>query len=102
MPAICEAIQSQLSENLSQSFKKTEKENFETHITPTAKQVLTAKIDYEPVASYNNTILSTLQSKYIVLKPNEPALSANGEHSLIQLSFCATSSALKLRRVSPR
>jgi hypothetical protein len=79
MPAICESISTKLSENLSQSFKKTEKENFENHLTPTAKQVLAAKIEYEPVASYSNSILSSLQTKYIVLKPNQSALSANGE-----------------------
>jgi hypothetical protein len=79
MPAICESISSKLSENLTQSFKKTEKENFENHLAPNAKQVLSAKIEYEPVASYNNSILSSLQTKYIVLKPNQSALSANGE-----------------------
>lgn len=79
MPAICDSITSKLSENLSQSFKKSEKESFENHLTPTAKQVLSAKIDYEPVPSYSNAILNTLQTKYIVLKPNQAALSSNGE-----------------------
>lgn len=79
MPAICESIQSKLSENLSQSFKKSEKENLDSHLTPSAKQVLSAKIEYEPFTSYNNLVLSSLQNKYIVLKPNEPALSSNGE-----------------------
>lgn len=79
MPAICESISSKLTENLSQSFKKTEKENFDYHLTPTAKQVLSAKIEYEPVASYSNSILSSLQTKYIVLKPNQSALSSNGK-----------------------
>ena len=81
MPAICDSITLKLSENLNQSFKKSEKENnFESHLTPTAKQVLSAKIEYESVASYNNSILSTLQTKYIVLKPNQPALSpSNGK-----------------------
>lgn len=81
MPAICDSITLKLSENLSQSFKKTEKENFENHLAPTAKQVLSAKVDYEPVASYNNSILNSLQTKYYVLKPNEPALSSsNGKN----------------------
>lgn len=81
MPVICDPTLSKLSENLSQSFKKAEKENFENHLTPTAKQVLSAKVEYEPVASYSNSILTSLQTKYIVLKPNQPALSSNGEHS---------------------
>lgn len=81
MPAICDSITLKLNENLSQSLKKTEKENFENHLTPTAKQVLSAKIEYEPVASYNSSILNTLQTKYIVLKPIQPALSqSNGKH----------------------
>jgi hypothetical protein len=80
MPAICDSITSKLSENLSQSFKKAEKENFENHLTPTAKQVLSAKIEYEPIACYNSTILNTLQTKYILLKPNQSAPSSNGEH----------------------
>lgn len=80
MPAICESISSKISENLSQSFKKTEKENgFEHHLAPTAKQVLSAKVEYEPMPSYTNSILSSLQTKYIVLKPNQPALSSNGK-----------------------
>lgn len=79
MPAICDSISSKISENLSQSFKKAEKENFEIHITPTAKQVLSAKIEYEPVANYSNAILDSLQTKYIVLKPNQPSLTTNGE-----------------------
>jgi hypothetical protein len=82
MPAICDSISSKLSENLSQSFKQKEKENFENHLAPTAKQVLSAKVEYEPVANYSNSILSTLQTKYIVLKPNQLALSSNGEKSL--------------------
>jgi hypothetical protein len=94
MPAICESISSKLSENLSQSFKQKEKENLENHLAPTAKQVLSAKVEYEPVANYSNSILSTLQSKYIVLKPNQLALSSNGEKSLalIQLVYdlCVT------------
>lgn len=81
MPAICDSLTSKLGENLSQSFKKTEKENFENHLTPTAKQVLSAKIEYESVTNYSNSILSSLQTKYIVLKPNQPALSSNGKHS---------------------
>lgn len=81
MPAICDSIASKITENLSQSFqKKAEKENFENHLTPTAKQVLSAKIDYEPAPNHSNSILSSLQTKYIVLKPNLPATSTNGEH----------------------
>lgn len=85
MPAICDPITLKLSENLNQSFKKTEKENFENHLTPTAKQVLSAKIEYEPAASYNSSILTTLQTKYIVLKPNQPAFSSsNGKRYCCQ------------------
>lgn len=85
MPAICESISSKISENLNQSFKKVsaEKENFEVHLTPTAKQVLSAKIEYEPVAGYSNTILNSLQTKYILLKPNQQ--SANGKRGVANL-----------------
>lgn len=78
MPAICDSITAKLTENM--SFKKAEKENFENHLAPTAKQVLSAKIEYEQVESYNSLVLSNLQTKYILLKPNQPALSSNGEH----------------------
>lgn len=80
MPAICDSITLKLSENLGQSFKKTEKENFDNNLTPTAKQVLSAKIEYEKVSNYNSLILNSLQTKYIVLKPNQPVLSSpNGK-----------------------
>lgn len=82
MPAICDSITLKLSENLGQSFKKTEKENFDNNLTPTAKQVLSAKIEYEKVSNYNSLILNSLQTKYIVLKPNQPVLSSpNGKRS---------------------
>lgn len=108
MPAICDSISSKISENLSQSFKKAaEKENFELHLTPTAKQVLSAKIEYEPVASYSNTILSSLQTKYIVLKPNQSPITTNGKSAansinagILSLSSCYN--AFLIWRVSPR
>lgn len=83
MPAICEQIsqstQSKLSENLTQSFKKQEKENFESQITPTAKQILNAKIEYETLSNYSNPFLSSASNtKVIALKPNQPPLS-NGK-----------------------
>lgn len=79
MPVICDSIQSKLNENLTQSFKKQEKENFENHITPTAKQILNGKIDYDPLSNFTNPFLSTTtQSKVIALKPNQSPLS-NGE-----------------------
>lgn len=78
MPAICEqvSIASKLGENLAQSFKKSDKdkENFENHPAPTTKQVLSAKIEYEKAPNYTCTTLNSLQSKYIVLKPNQPLI----------------------------
>jgi hypothetical protein len=79
MPVIAETIHSKLSENLVQSFKKQEKENFENHLTPTAKQILTAKIDYEPLTNYSSPFTNQSQTKIIVLKPNQPPL-LNGEY----------------------
>lgn len=86
MPAICDSlISNQISESLSSSFKqKAEKENFENHLTPTAKQVLSSKVEYESVGNFSNSNLGSLQTnKYIVLKPNvQPAFSSNnGEHN---------------------
>lgn len=80
MPVIVDTIPSKLNENLLQSFKKQEKENIENHITPTAKQVLTAKIDYEPLTNYSSPFTNQSQTKIIVLKPNQPPL-LNGEYS---------------------
>lgn len=74
MPAILkENINAKLNENLTQSFKKSEKENYENHPQPTVKQVLSAKIEYEEVSSCTNT-LNTLQEKYILLRPNQQPL----------------------------
>lgn len=88
MPAICDMnIATKISENLSHSFKKENQEkSFDHQFAVSAKQVLSAKIEYEPVASHSNTILANLQTKYIVLKPCQPALS-NGE-SIVQLNYC--------------
>ena len=73
MPAILKENITKLNENLTQSFKKSEKENYENPPTPTVKQVLSAKIEYEEIPNYTNT-LSSLQTKYIVLKPNQQPL----------------------------
>lgn len=81
MPVICEtSLAAKLGENLAQSFKKSEKEN--NHPSPTVKQVLSAKIDYEEVSNYKNATLDTLQTKYIVLKTNQKPLEppANGKY----------------------
>lgn len=79
MPAICESIASAISENVNQGFKKSDV-SFESQLAPTAKQVLTTKIEYEQVPVFSNSITAQLQSKYIVLKPNQVALSSsNGE-----------------------
>jgi hypothetical protein len=81
MPAICESISSigiKLSENISQSFKKSEKEN--SINVPTIKQVLSTKIEYEEVPNFTNSTLNSLQSKYIVLMPNQQPLGSNGKY----------------------
>lgn len=82
MPAILKENITKLNENLTQSFKKSEKENYENHPTPTVKQVLSAKIEYEEIPNYTNT-LSSLQTKYIVLKPNQQPL--NGKSTFFFL-----------------
>lgn len=87
MPAICDPITS----SLSQSFKKNEttKESFEASLAPSAKQILNANIEYEQVESYSSTVLSNLQTKYIVLKPDQPNLSSSILNGMIspEVSF---------------
>lgn len=39
-------------------------------LVASAKRVLLSKIDYEEVTNYGQTVLDTLKSKYIVLKPS--------------------------------
>lgn len=82
MPAILKENITKLNENLTQSFKKSEKENYENHPTPTVKQVLSAKIEYEEIPNYTNT-LNSLQTKYIILKPNQQPL--NGKFTFLLL-----------------
>lgn len=82
MPAILkENNLTNISENLAQSFKKSEKENFENPPAPTVKQVLSAKIEYEEVPRSSINTLNSLQSKYILLKPNQAPL--NGKLNLL-------------------
>jgi ubiquitin carboxyl-terminal hydrolase 36/42 len=85
MPAILKENITKLNENLTQSFKKNEKENYENHPTPTVKQVLSAKIEYEEIPNYTNT-LSSLQTKYIILKPNQQPLNVQHANSKPQLT----------------
>jgi hypothetical protein len=75
MPVILDQIPSlasKISDTLKDGFKKNEKENFESHLAPTVKQVLAANIEYEEAPNHTNSALNTLQAKYIVLKPNQP------------------------------
>ncbi|KAG5680592.1 hypothetical protein PVAND_010088 [Polypedilum vanderplanki] len=76
MPVICDTIPiaTKLSENLNLGFKKNEKENYDTHPTPTVKQVLSAKIEYEEVPNNVNATIGALQAKYILLEPNQQPL----------------------------
>lgn len=79
MPVICENLiaATKLNENIISSFKKSEKENFENNPTPTVKQVLSARIEYEETANQFSSTISSLQTKYTLLKPNQPPLSLN-------------------------
>jgi hypothetical protein len=81
MPVIYDSISSKINEGVLHGLKKkNEKENIETHHIPTIKQVLTAKIEYEEAPNHANSTLNSLQSKYIILKPNQQA--TNGNFSL--------------------
>lgn len=76
MPVILDQLQSssigsKISETLKDGFKKNEKENYENNLTPTVKQVLAAKIEYEEAPNHASSALNSLQTKYIVLKPNQ-------------------------------
>lgn len=88
MPVVLNQIPNLLSDNLKESFKKNEKENYENNLTPTVKQVLTANIEYEEAPNHSNSTLNTLQAKYIVLKPNQlPLHQATNGKSLFSLNL---------------
>lgn len=78
MPVISDPIPSTLgskiSDTLKDGFKKNEKENYENQLAPTVKQVLGAKIEYHEVPDRTDSTKTTLQAKYIILKPNMPPL----------------------------
>lgn len=85
MPVVAESISllnptsvKCLNDSLMQSFKKSDKENLENHISPTASQVLSAKIDYIQ-AKVAESSLNNFKSepRYVLLKPNQQAI--NGE-----------------------
>jgi hypothetical protein len=82
MPVICNTVTvaTKLSENLTLGFKSSEKENYEVLPIPSVQQVLSARIEYEEVSDIANSTLNSLQSKYILLQPNQlPTTLANGE-----------------------
>ncbi|XP_037718732.1 ubiquitin carboxyl-terminal hydrolase 36 isoform X1 [Drosophila subpulchrella] len=43
--------------------------NLQNHLVANAKRILMAKIEYEEVPNYNESVLDNLKSKYIVIKP---------------------------------
>lgn len=49
-------------------------DNIENHITPTAKQILSTKIDYESFTNYSNPFINQSHTKINVLKPNQSPL----------------------------
>lgn len=78
MPVISEnqlqCVANKISDQLKEGFKKSEKENHENQLSVTVKQVLSANIEYEESPNITNSQLNSLQTKYIVLKPNQPPL----------------------------
>lgn len=45
-------------------------DNLQSKFMASAKRVLLTKIEYEEVNNYGQTVLDTLKTKYIILKPN--------------------------------
>jgi hypothetical protein len=94
MPVICDSlsVNAKLSENLTLGFKSSEKENYGILPIPSVQQVLSARIEYEEVSDLVNSTLNALQTKYILLQPNQiPAPSVNNGECLKNLpvfSFC--------------
>ncbi|KAH8351433.1 hypothetical protein KR059_002399 [Drosophila kikkawai] len=53
--------------------------NLQSHIAASAKRILMAKVEYEEVPNYHESVLENLKSKYIVIKPSNPgATNCNG------------------------
>ncbi|XP_016969554.2 ubiquitin carboxyl-terminal hydrolase 36 isoform X1 [Drosophila rhopaloa] len=46
--------------------------NLQNHIVANAKRILMAKIEYEEVPNFHESVLENLKSKYIVIKPGNP------------------------------
>ncbi|KAH8242438.1 hypothetical protein KR032_006523 [Drosophila birchii] len=51
--------------------------NLQSHIVANAKRILMAKIEYEEVPNYHDSVLENLKSKYIVIKPSNPGATNN-------------------------
>ncbi|XP_020798036.1 ubiquitin carboxyl-terminal hydrolase 36 isoform X1 [Drosophila serrata] len=51
--------------------------NLQSHIVANAKRILMAKIEYEEVPNYHESVLENLKSKYIVIKPSNPGATNN-------------------------
>ncbi|XP_032599261.1 ubiquitin carboxyl-terminal hydrolase 36 isoform X1 [Drosophila grimshawi] len=59
-------------------------DNLQSQIVANAKRVLLAKIDYEEVDNYHESVLAKLKSKYIVIKPDSnggAASNGNGNYN---------------------
>lgn len=78
---VCEAANAALRESLANSCGSSDKigsngnnssesENLQQKLVASAKRVLLTKIEYEEVSNYGQTVLDTLKTKYIILKPN--------------------------------
>ncbi|KAH8379928.1 hypothetical protein KR009_008085 [Drosophila setifemur] len=61
----------------------------QNHIVANAKRILMAKIDYEEVPNYHESVLENLKSKYIVIKPTNPANGCNGNATNGNSSFAS-------------
>lgn len=51
--------------------------SLQSHIVANAKRILMSKIEYEEVPNYQESVLESLKSKYIVIKPTNPTNSCN-------------------------
>lgn len=64
-------------------------DNLQSKLVASAKRVLLTKIEYEEVSNYGQTVLDTLKTKYIILKPNVN----NGASSATVSSIASSSSS---------
>lgn len=71
-------------------------ENIQSKLVASAKRVLLTKIEYEEVSNYGQTVLDSLKTKYIILKPNVNNGASTATVSSIASSPTATTTSKQL------